>query len=268
MHDTDGHCKADGTRIFNISSRSRRPLRPPPRPSPGGAADPTGPSLPALLAALYHLVTGLRPAIPCSSWRQSAGLLSTCRRLRWRMGPPGKRERSFHAECIVPIVPRRRGIGRRGCSHTLGFRFVGAGPGRERPLRRLQRQLFRLRDDTEVTARPSGFAAPPVTGRSVVRGTKSIFSFAATATAITSDLGGAFRADAGDHISGNWTETTRGVGGSAVGVARGGRLQLHVESSAFSATMYITSRGSRQSVSIDGQGGGQNVKASLTLRKR
>jgi hypothetical protein len=82
------------------------------------------------------------------------------------------------------------------------------------------------------------------------------------------DLGGAFRADAGNHISGNWTETTRGVGGSAVGVARGGRLQLHVESSAFSATMYITSRGSRQSVSIDGQGGGQNVKASLTLRKR
>jgi hypothetical protein len=80
-------------------------------------------------------------------------------------------------------------------------------------------------------------------------------------------LGGTFTADAGNHVSGNWTESTRGVGGNAVGVANGGRFQLHVESSAFSATMYITSRGSRQSVSIDGHGGGQNVKASLSLHK-
>jgi hypothetical protein len=82
------------------------------------------------------------------------------------------------------------------------------------------------------------------------------------------NLGGTFRADESNHVSGNWTEHTRNVGGTAIGVSRGNRFQLHVESSAFSATMYITSRGSRQSVSIDGHGGGQDVKASLSLHRR
>lgn len=82
------------------------------------------------------------------------------------------------------------------------------------------------------------------------------------------DLGGTFRADESNHVSGTWTEQTRGVGGTAVGISRGDRFQLHVESSAFSATMYITTRGSRQSVTFDAQGGGQIVKASITLSRR
>ena len=82
------------------------------------------------------------------------------------------------------------------------------------------------------------------------------------------DLVGDFRADEANYISGRWTESTRNVGGTAIGTARGDRFQLHVESSAFSATMYITTRGSRQSVSIDAYGGGQEIKASITLRNR
>jgi hypothetical protein len=81
------------------------------------------------------------------------------------------------------------------------------------------------------------------------------------------DLAGQFQAE-GNDISGNWTERTRNVGGTVIGNARGDRLQFQVESSAFSATMYMTTRGGSQSVSIDALGGGQNFKVSITLRKR
>jgi len=81
------------------------------------------------------------------------------------------------------------------------------------------------------------------------------------------DLAGQFQADEGNHISGSFTERTRGVGGSVVGNAHGDRMQIHVESSAFSATMVLTTRGRSQSVSIDAQGGGQFVKASITLHR-
>ena len=81
------------------------------------------------------------------------------------------------------------------------------------------------------------------------------------------DLAGQFQADEGNHISGSFTERTRGVGGTVVGNAQGPRMQFHVESSAFSATMVMTTHGRSQAVSIDAQGGGQFVKASMTLRR-
>ena len=81
------------------------------------------------------------------------------------------------------------------------------------------------------------------------------------------DLSGQFQADEGNHVSGSFTEQTRGMGGNVVGNARGERMQIHVESSAFSATMVLVTRGRSQSVSIDAQGGGQFVKASLTLHR-
>ncbi len=81
------------------------------------------------------------------------------------------------------------------------------------------------------------------------------------------NLGGQFQADEGNHISGSFTESTRGVGGTVVGNAQGARMQIHVESSVFSATMVLVTRGRSQSVSIDAQGGGQFVKASLTLHR-
>jgi len=81
------------------------------------------------------------------------------------------------------------------------------------------------------------------------------------------DLSGQFRADESNHISGNFTERTRGVGGNVVGNANGPRMQIHVESSGFSATMVLDTKGSRQTVNIDAQGGGQFVTASLTLHR-
>lgn len=81
------------------------------------------------------------------------------------------------------------------------------------------------------------------------------------------NLTGRFRADEGNHVSGQWTEHTRNVGGIVIGNVHGNRFQLHVESSAFTADMSIVSRGRSQSVSIGAQGGGQVVKASLTLRQ-
>ena len=81
------------------------------------------------------------------------------------------------------------------------------------------------------------------------------------------DLAGQFQADAGNQISGNFTERSRGVGGSVIGNAQGPRMQFHVESSAFSATMVMTTRGRSQAVAIDAQGGGQFVKASMTLHR-
>ncbi len=82
------------------------------------------------------------------------------------------------------------------------------------------------------------------------------------------NLGGRFQADAGNHVSGQWTEHTRNVGGIVIGNVHGERFDLHVESSAFTADMAIVTRSKRQSVSISAQGGGDNVKSSLTLSPR
>jgi hypothetical protein len=82
------------------------------------------------------------------------------------------------------------------------------------------------------------------------------------------DLTGQFQADSGNQITGNWTERTRGIGGTVVGNARGNRIQIHVESGGFSATMYLVTRSRHQSVTIDSHGGGQVVKASISLRRR
>lgn len=81
------------------------------------------------------------------------------------------------------------------------------------------------------------------------------------------DLVGQFTADESNNISGRWTERSRNVGGTAVGNARGERLQLHIESSGFAATLVMQTRNRRQSVNIDSQGGGQIVKASITLSR-
>jgi len=81
------------------------------------------------------------------------------------------------------------------------------------------------------------------------------------------DLAGTFTADERNQVSGRWTERSRNIGGTAVGNARGDRLQLHVESSAFSADLVMVTRNRRQSVTLDSQGGGQIIKASITLSR-
>ena len=81
------------------------------------------------------------------------------------------------------------------------------------------------------------------------------------------DLSGQFTADEQNQISGRWTERTRNIGGTAVGNAHDDRLQIHVESSGFAADLVMVTRNRRQSVTIDSQGGGQIVKASITLSR-
>ncbi|HZP70731.1 MAG TPA: hypothetical protein VFB29_12375 [Pseudolabrys sp.] len=81
------------------------------------------------------------------------------------------------------------------------------------------------------------------------------------------DLSGQFSADAQNQVSGQWTERTRSVGGTAVGNANGDRVQLHVEAPGFSAEVIMITRSKRQSVTIDSHGGGQVVKASISLSR-
>ena len=81
------------------------------------------------------------------------------------------------------------------------------------------------------------------------------------------DLTGQFSADDQNQVTGRWTERSRSIGGTAVGAARGDRLQIHVESSGFAADLIMLTRNRRQSVTIDSQGGGQIVKASISLSR-
>jgi hypothetical protein len=81
------------------------------------------------------------------------------------------------------------------------------------------------------------------------------------------DLAGQFMADDNNQITGRWSERSRNIGGTAVGSSRGDRLQIHVEASGFAADLVLVTRNRQQSVSIDSQGGGQIVKASITLSR-
>ena len=82
------------------------------------------------------------------------------------------------------------------------------------------------------------------------------------------DLTGQFAADSSNHITGQWTERTRNIGGNAIGSARGEQIQVHVESGAFAADLSLTTRGQRQSVAINSPAGGQPMKANITLSRR
>lgn len=81
------------------------------------------------------------------------------------------------------------------------------------------------------------------------------------------DLVGQFHADERNSVVGRWTEQSRNIGGTAIGRAYGDRLQVHAESSGFAANLSMVTRGRRQSVTLNSQGGGQTVSASITLRR-
>jgi hypothetical protein len=82
------------------------------------------------------------------------------------------------------------------------------------------------------------------------------------------DLVGQFSADSANRITGQWTERTRNIGGSATGTARGDRLHVHVESSGFAADLALVTHGRRQSVTINSAGGGEIMKANIALSRR
>jgi hypothetical protein len=81
------------------------------------------------------------------------------------------------------------------------------------------------------------------------------------------DLVGQFAVDDANQLSGRWSENSRNVGGTAIGNVRGDRMQIHIESSAFSATLVLITKGKQQKISFDAHGGGQVVDSSITLRR-
>ncbi len=81
------------------------------------------------------------------------------------------------------------------------------------------------------------------------------------------DLVGLFTADAQNQITGQWTERSRNTGGIAIGSGSGERLDVHVESAGFAADLVLVTRDRRQSITIDSHGGGQIVKASISLNR-
>jgi hypothetical protein len=73
----------------------------------------------------------------------------------------------------------------------------------------------------------------------------------------------------GQTLSGTWTELTRRVSGQVTGQASGERIDLRAESQTFSALLTMTTRGSRQAVSIRSPGSEMSeVSISLTRRPK
>ena len=81
------------------------------------------------------------------------------------------------------------------------------------------------------------------------------------------DLSGNISSD-GTSLRGQWTENSRGVGGTVAGTIQGERMQVHIDSSGFSADLGIVTRGKQQSVSMDSRGGGEVVKGSISMSRR
>lgn len=79
------------------------------------------------------------------------------------------------------------------------------------------------------------------------------------------DLTGQLTADSNNSITGQWNENSRGIGGTLAGTARGSNMQLHVESSGFSADLTMIMHGKRQDVTISSHGGGEIVNASIAM---
>jgi len=72
----------------------------------------------------------------------------------------------------------------------------------------------------------------------------------------------------GHSLRGQWTENSRGIGGTVSGTLQGERMQVHIDSSGFSGDLGITTRGRTQSVSMDSRGGGQIVKGNISMAKQ
>jgi hypothetical protein len=69
----------------------------------------------------------------------------------------------------------------------------------------------------------------------------------------------------GDHITGNWSETNRNISGSLLGTAGSGRIDVTVESSAFTASLTLRTSGNKQTVQISSKGDIRGV--SITMVK-
>lgn len=81
-------------------------------------------------------------------------------------------------------------------------------------------------------------------------------------------LDGRVLADSNGTISGQWSETSRNVGGTAMGKVEGERFRVRIESSGFGANLLVGIQKDRQKVSIKSGGGGEEAEAQITLKKR
>ncbi|MBX9709570.1 MAG: hypothetical protein K2X60_00890 [Xanthobacteraceae bacterium] len=68
----------------------------------------------------------------------------------------------------------------------------------------------------------------------------------------------------GGQLSGNWTESSRGVNGIVAGAISGGNVVARVETNGYVATFNITTKSGKQSVAIASPGELRAVNMSLT----
>jgi hypothetical protein len=71
----------------------------------------------------------------------------------------------------------------------------------------------------------------------------------------------------GNNISGNWDESTRHAAGTFSGVVNGHQIDARTEGQTFSALLTLTTRGSRQTISIRSPGSTLS-EATIVLSRR
>jgi len=73
----------------------------------------------------------------------------------------------------------------------------------------------------------------------------------------------------GRSVSGSWSEATRSASGTISGTAEGDRIQVRADSSGFSASLTLVTRGDHQSVLISTPDPSEGIKgATINLRRR
>lgn len=82
------------------------------------------------------------------------------------------------------------------------------------------------------------------------------------------ELDGRVVADAKGSLTGQWTETSRNIGGTAFGKVEDERVRVRIEASGFGANLLILARDNRQRVNIKSLGGGEEAEAQITLRRK
>jgi hypothetical protein len=67
----------------------------------------------------------------------------------------------------------------------------------------------------------------------------------------------------GDQVTGSWSEASRNIYGNLQGRAGGGQIDVFVEAAGFAANLTLTTRGNKQSVSINSKGQIRDVSINM-----
>ncbi len=70
------------------------------------------------------------------------------------------------------------------------------------------------------------------------------------------------------EVLGDWSERTRGTAGRVAGSIKGDQVNVRIEGQTFSALLFLTTRGDKQSISITAPVGREMSEASITLNRR